>query len=285
MNPALLGLAVALSWGSADFIARFTGRGIGHHLALFGMLAISTAAFSLILWFGDAPLIWNPAGLWSIAVMGIGMMTATLLLYWGLARGPISIVAPIAGSYPVINIVFAVFTGTLPTLVQWAAIAVVMVGVIVVAKCAGNFADGQEHTAESLRKTVIISLGAAFILGFTVIGAQEAGSIYGELAAVCFARWVSLVAIIVVIAWRRQSWKIPMRWWPLIALQGLLDGGAFIGLASSGGPGAEIAAVVASAFSAVTIVLARLFLKETISLPQGGGIAMIVIGVATLMAP
>lgn len=283
MSPAFLGLMTALSWGCADFIARFSGRAVGHHLALFGMLAVSTAVFSVILWISEAPMVWDPSGLWSIAVLGIGMMAATLLLYQALVRGPVSIVAPIVGSYPVVNIVFGVFAGNTLTPFQWAAMAIVMAGVIVVARSSGSFADDHEHTHESLRKTVLISLVAALLFGFTVIGAQQAGRIYGDLTAVCLARWVSLSAIVLIISWRRQSWSIPGRWWPLIGLQGILDGGAYLALASGGGPGGEITAVVASAFSVVTIILARLILKEAMTAPQWGGIAMIVFGVGILL--
>lgn len=281
MTAVMLGLVTALGWGSADFIARYTSRSIGHHLALFGMLAFSAVAFSFVWWAGDGVLVWNPSGLWSIALMGIGMMAATLLLYQGLARGPISIVAPIVGSYPIINIVFAIFTGAMPGIVEWAAIVLVMGGVFVVAKSSANFIDGNEQTKESLKVTVVIALAAAIIFGFTIIGAQEAGRIYGELAAVCLARWVSLGAIILVIARRRQSWRIPRAWWPLICLQGGLDGLAYLTLSA----GDEFSAVVASTFSIVTIMLARLVLKESISPLQWGGITMIVFGVGVLMSP
>ena len=41
MNAVLGGILAALAWGSADFIARFTGAAVGHVNALFGMLVAS----------------------------------------------------------------------------------------------------------------------------------------------------------------------------------------------------------------------------------------------------
>jgi len=38
-------------------------------------------------------------------------MGGTVLLYWGLARGPVTIVAPIVGAYPAINIVITLTWG------------------------------------------------------------------------------------------------------------------------------------------------------------------------------
>ena len=43
MNPALWGMLTALGWGSADFIARFSGRALGPERSLFGMLAVGSA--------------------------------------------------------------------------------------------------------------------------------------------------------------------------------------------------------------------------------------------------
>ncbi len=286
MTPAFWGLFTALSWGCADFIARFTGRGVGHHAALFAMLLVSAIIFSGIILFTGTPLIWSRAGLGLLILTGTGAMVATLLLYWGLTRGPVSVVAPIAGSYPVLNILYAVIGGTMPSVTQWLAMGGVMGGVYLVARSIRNFSDRPEYTPPEHRKTVLISIAAAFSFGVTVIALQEAGRIYGELQTVFLARWISLLAIVLVLVWRRKAIKIPGRWWPLIGLQGLLDGGAFLGLVIGGqSTGGEIAAVVASAFSAVTVILARLILKESMSTGQWGGIVVIIAGVGVLMMP
>ena len=213
-------------------------------------------------------------------------MFGTLMLYWGLARGPVTIVAPIAASYPLINIFYALFTGNNPSLLQWLAMAVVLGGVIIVAKCAKNFQDDEEFSATELKKTILISLAAAIAFGVTVIALQEAGRIYGDLQTVFLARWISLAAIIVVLLWRRERRPIPARWWPLICLQGLLDGGAYTALAIGGAAtGGEIAAVIGSSFSAVTIILARWILKEVMSGLQLLGVALIIVGVGVLLTP
>ncbi|MBC8267536.1 MAG: DMT family transporter [Rhodospirillaceae bacterium] len=285
MAPAFWGLLTALSWGSADFIARFTGRAVGHHAALSGMLFFSAIFFSAIVFFTGLPLIWEVSAIGWLVVTGLGAMVATLLLYWGLARGPVTIVAPIAAGYPVINILYVLYMGNSPSGMQWLAFAGVMGGVYIVARCAKNFQDEEEFTSSELKKTVAISLGAAVAFGVTVIALQEAGKVYGELQTVFLARWISFAAILVVLSWRRRSVSIPFRWWPLIGLQGLLDGGAFMALVIGGGAvGGEVAAVVGSSFSAVTILLARWFLKEVMSGLQWVGIALIIVGVGVLLA-
>jgi drug/metabolite transporter (DMT)-like permease len=284
MNPALWGLATALSWGSADVIARFTGRALGHQTALLGMLGVSAVILSGILWYSEVPFVRDPSGWWLILLTGVGIMTATLLLYWGLVRGPVTVVAPIAGSYPALNVALAVALGARPSALDWAAMAAVMAGVIVVARAARSFEDPVGMTRQQLRFTIGLALGAALAFAVTIAVAQQASHLYGELQTVALSRWVSLLACALLFLARRQAPSpIPARWWPWIGLQGLLDGGAYAALlAGSQGPGAEIAVVVGSGFGAVTVLLARLVLREAMTWAQWAGIAAIVAGVAVL---
>ncbi|MHA1151989.1 MAG: DMT family transporter [Alphaproteobacteria bacterium] len=283
MNPALWGLATALSWGSADFIARFTGRALGHQTALLGMLGASAVILSLIFWQADVPFIRDPSGWWLILLTGVGIMTATLLLYWGLVRGPVTVVAPIAASYPALNVALAVVLGARPSALDWAAMAAVMGGVIVVARAARSFEDPAGITRQQLRFTIALALGAALGFAVTIAVAQQASHLYGELQTVALSRWVSLLACALLLLVRRQAPRLPLRWWPWIGLQGLLDGGAYVALlAGSQGPGAEIAVVISSGFGAVTVLLARLVLREAMTWAQWAGIAAIVAGVAVL---
>lgn len=279
---ALWGVVTALSWGSADFIARFTGRALGSQVALFGMLSVGAVAMTAIVWLADAPLVWTLAGGWSIVLTGIGVMAATSLLYLGLVRGPVAVVAPIVGSYPAFNVSLALLLGARPTSAQWLAMFAVMAGVIVVARGAGG-RDSLTSDRRYLRRTIVIALAASLAFALTVAAAQYAKPIYGDLQTVWMARWVSLAAYAVVLAWNRTTPRIPSRWWPVLIVQGLLDAGAYLALlAGSHGAGNEITALVASTFSAVTVLLAWIILRETITSRQWGGIASIIGGVAVL---
>ena len=100
MNSALLGVVAALSWGVHDFLARFPSRAVGPIPTVLAVTVAGLIAFSawLLIGGGDIRLEWPQ--LWLVAVTGIFFTLATLALFTALARGPISIVAPIAGSYP-----------------------------------------------------------------------------------------------------------------------------------------------------------------------------------------
>ena len=99
---ALLGILSALSFGIGDFLARFSSREVGFKNSLFWMLVVG-AIFYLILFsfFGDG-LNPNPIGLSNSFLSGILIMFGLLCLYRGLQMGPVSIVAAITASNPLI---------------------------------------------------------------------------------------------------------------------------------------------------------------------------------------
>ena len=283
MDAALWGAVTALSWGTADFIARYTSRAMGTAVALTGVLIVSGLGLTLLAWEDIAALTWHAQGGPLAIAGGIGITLATLALYWGLARGPVTVVAPITACYPVFAMLIAVARGGRPGAIEWLAIVIVLVGVVVVARFA--VAGGGEHSysRNHVRKSVWIALAAAAAFAIAVLVAQEAAAFYGELPTLWIARWVGVACLMLVLAARRQRPRLPVRWWPFLALQGLLDSIAYVALfAAAGQPAAELAVVVSSGFSAVTVLLARFILREAMSWTQWGGITAIVGGGALL---
>jgi len=283
MTPAIWGMLAAFSWGSADFIGGLASRAAGHRSVLLGMFGVGAVVLGAIVWLGGLPLVWDGGSAWLLVVSGVGMMAATLWLYQALARGPMSVVAPIAGAYPVFNVTFAVALGARPSLVAWAAMAAVLGGVVLVARSAKAVTDPVNYPSSHLRRTVALSLGAALGFAVTVVAAQEAALVYGELQTVWLSRSIGVIACAALLLVVRERPSLPLRWWPYIAAQGLLDVGAYVALlVGSDGPRATLAVVIASAFSAVTILLARVFLREAMSRNQWLGIAAIIAGVMVL---
>lgn len=283
MNVVLGGVLAALAWGSADFIARFTGGAVGHVNALFGMLTASALVLTGVVLVMGLPIGGARGGWWLLLLAGAGLTLATLLLYQGLVRGPVTIVAPIAGTFPAFNILLALALGVRPGPLEWLAMGAVMAGVVVVARSARHFELRGDYSRMQLRVTVIISLLAALMFAVTVAAGQEAGALYGDVQAVFLARWISLACCALLLMARREAPRIPLPWWPALAAQGVLDGTALVAVvAGSEGAGSAVTAVLASSFSAVTVVLARIFMREVMSGAQWLGIGLILFGVATL---
>ena len=281
MNAALWGAICALSWGGADFAARFSGRALGPRNGLFAMLLVGSAVLSAWHWWqpGEGP--WEPSALWLLLVCGIATMIATLLLYAGLARGPVTVVAPIVGAYPVLVAAFWVAAGLRPAPIQWLAMAVTVAGVMIVARAGEARGDGETRGQDHGSVTIALLAAAGFAVVF--VSGQAAVPIFGELRTLWASRLISLASLGLVFLLRRERPLMPWRWWPLLALQGLLDAGGYLAVfTGSHGEGQALVAVTASAFGAVTVLLARIFLRERMSLWQWLGIVMIFTGVGVL---
>jgi drug/metabolite transporter (DMT)-like permease len=283
MTAVLLGIAAALSWGLADFAARFTGRAVGPVVATLAMLTTSAAALGLfILWHGAA-IDWRWASLPLPALSGLGIAAATLLLYYGLATGPLTVVSPIAGSYPALVVGFEVLAGLRPSPIQWLAMAATLLGAIAVARAGGRFSEPGGFAPDAVRRATLAAIGASAMFALGVVAGQQSVPAHGEFGALFLSRIVSALLLFALVAARRERPAMPWRWLPLLTVQGLLDGGAYLALfAGSAGDGAAIVAVVSSGFGVVTTLLGRVFLGERVGAAQWGGIALVFGGVAVL---
>jgi drug/metabolite transporter (DMT)-like permease len=284
MNAALFGGICAVGLGSADFMGRFSSRAIGHHNALLGMLLASTALVSLWVWGAGTQIVWDTHGLWLVAINGAATTVMTLLLYLGLARGPVSVVAPIVAAHPVLVLLFYfVVSGVRPGMIESAAMAVTIAGAAIVAWSAESGGAGVSRIRKKFRKTVLIAVLSSFAYAVLVVAGQAAAPIYGEIQTLWMGRLVSLATLILIFAGRRRAPALPVRWWPFLTAQGLLDSGGYIALfAGSQGANAEVAAVTASTFGVITVLLAWIILRERINGPQWLGIALVFAGIAIL---
>ncbi len=273
----------AFGWGTADLVARLTGRAIGPRSSMFGSVTIGSALLSIWVWVAAPPLTWSAAGLAWLAATGIASMASILLLYTAISRGPISVVAPIAASNPLFVVLASLALGLVPTWSQWLAMAVVMIGVVVVARGGRAAARSEPTGAEGLPFTAGLALASAVGFALAVLTAREASAILGELQTVWGTRVISLAALVVFVLASRTRLRLPLRWWPALTLQAVLEVGAlfalFVGIAGAGAP---LASVAGSPSAIVTALLGRLVLHERIRTEQWAGIAMVAVGVAAL---
>ena len=98
MISALLGLASALSLGGADFMARFSSRALGAPLTYGAVLLVGAVGATIWLFATGAELVWSPLGCAIAVAHGVSVSVMCILLYLGIARGPIAVVVPIVAS-------------------------------------------------------------------------------------------------------------------------------------------------------------------------------------------
>jgi len=284
MNSALLGLGAALTWGVHDFLARFPSRAVG---PVTTVLAVTAAGFLvlsawLLLGGGTVHIVWP--SLWLVAVTGAFFALATLSLFAALALGPISIVAPIAGSYPALAMIFALAQGARPSGTQWAAIATVMMGVAIVSRSGSRYEESGALAPGTLKTVLGLAFLASVCFAISLSSGQAAVPIFGDVQTTWIARIFGFVTIGAI--WLTQPAerrRLPLRWLPLLCLMGALDVAALGSIVAAGSlPDPAFATVVSSAFGAITVLLARLILKEPITPVQLAGMVLIFGGVGIL---
>ncbi len=283
MNAALLGLLAALAWGSHDFLGRFATRAVGPVVTV---LAVTTAGFVFLsAWMmvsgGGLLIVWPR--LWLVALAGCFYVLAGLSLFAALAIGPISIVMPIAGSYPALAAIFDVVQGARPSLIQWLAIAAVLVGVGAVSRSGERHETIGDVPLGKLWLVVALALATSLTIAVSLIAGQAAAPAFGVAETAWLARAFGLAMIVVIWLARPAATAPPLRWLPVLTLMGGLDVAALLLVVAAGTlPDATLATVASSAFGAVAVVLARIFLKEPITPIQLTGMVMIFGGVGVL---
>jgi len=288
ITPGLYGGISALCLGTADFMGRFSSRGLDHYNALLGMLVAGTVFMTgWVLWDAGLPTLRGASIGW-IALNGIATMIMTLTLYLGLARGPVTVVASIVAAHPVLVIVFYMtWQQSAPSAMQLTAMVGTIAGTILVALSANETLKDSETPLSSRAILVTIGIATCSCIAYAVliVAGQTAAQEYGHIHTLWMGRIVSLVFLLLLFGVRRRAPSIPIRWWPFITAQGLLDAGGYIALfIGSAGAGKEAVAVVAATFGVVTILLARFILKEKINLRQWLGISIVFTGVMVLSA-
>jgi drug/metabolite transporter (DMT)-like permease len=274
----LLGLLTALTWGGADFIARFATHRIG---ALRSMLYMQLTGFLLLSFFLQVLGGWWQPWAWGF-LAGSFNVVAGLALYRAFELGKMSVVAPLSASYPALTLLLSWMTGERLSIVRIAGIICTLVGVVVVA---GGEKTPDENDAEAVRRggrgigwAMFSAVGFAVL--FWLLGVRVIPRV-GAVQTVWMIRLTSTLLTAAAILIAKQPARFPhgeVRW--MVLGMGVLDTGAFV-LSNLGMKMEQVAVitVLSSLYGAVTVGLAAMFLREHVSRWQWAGIAAIFAGI------
>lgn len=286
MNSALWGAVAALAWGVSDFIARFTGRSLGPPRAMLGLMGVGLVILGIWLIAHDLTIPWHRLDLLPLVVASLAALIAPLMLYYSLTFGPMSLAAPIAAAYPALVVPVSLLMGARPEPLEWLAMIVTVIGVVIVAHNADDDPDEAiASDAKNRRRAIITAVAAGCFFAVALLVGKGVADTLGNVQMLWLGRLIGFTTIMAVLLARRGrgSLVIPLATWPLILVQGVAEALAYmLFFMANHGEGAAIASVTASGFMVVAVLLGWIVLRERISLLCASGIAMVFFGIAAL---
>ena len=285
MSPVILGSLAALFWGIHDLVAGISSRKLGHMVVVLGVTVFGLLAITL--WIGVTSEFPNMAraDVWVPLAAGLGYACATLFLFAAFAAGPFSIAAPVGGSYPLTSMLIAALLGNPTSGFQLMAAFAVIAGVAIVAVTEPEENGAQAYDKEAIRRTLIYAGLAHVSFAFAIALGQKAAVLFGAVEGTWISRIAGALLILGLFFTINTRRALPAKWIAPVVAIGCLDAAAISLLNAAGNTDQpQIAAVAGSAFGVVTILLARIILKEQIPPKRWLGIALTFAGVAVLSA-
>lgn len=298
------GLVCAFSLGTADFIARFTSRSVGPYVAAAGMLFFGGLFATALAWGNGWTFPASPEALMFAVASGLVAALGMMAFYLALTLGQLSFVIPLAATYPIWSVLYAViFLGLAITPIMVAAMVATLLGCWMVAAYGevedphdrgDDQGDGLARAAESVTKVRTatlarrmmvagLALTAGICLVISVYLAGPAAAVSSEMGTLAVSRFVAAVT---VIGYLLARWSGPPRLTRVAALlpiQGLLDGlGIFALIMATAHIDGALGVVVSASFGVITVLLGWTLLKERILPLQWIGIALAMGGAMTL---
>ena len=279
----VLALLSSVLWGASDFLGGLLSRRRAAGLVVGASQAVGLVAITLVAL--PAGAFDDPTGYlpWAVGA-GLAGLVGLVCFYAALASGTMGVVSPIAALGVVVPVLVGLARGERPETVQLVGIAVAIVGVVL--------ASGPELAGRAGVRPVLLAAVAALGFGLALLFIAE-GSRSSTLMTLVTMRAtsVSVAALALVLAVRRVSGgrlerhrlRLDRPDLLLVAVIGIGDVGANLafGLASTRDD-VSIVAVLGSLYPVVTVLLARVVLRERLGSAQSAGVALALGGVALI---
>lgn len=268
MTTVLLALASAVSWGFSDFFGGILSRRMHTSTVLFISQGWGLVAITIVFVTTGTAL---PATetLVQGGLAGLVGASGIAAFYRALAIGMVSLVAPIAATGVAVPVVVGLLRGEEVSAFAMVGIGAASLGIILASVAPSSHAVSITPTATDRSIPLAIIAAIGFGAFFTLFADASRGGLIGASLAQRTTSVVLLGTAWLIIRARRDPTTTPVPWpQPLrmgigLALTGVLDIAANVlfGLASTTGL-LSIAAVISSLYPIVTVLLARVVLRE-----------------------
>lgn len=259
MTALILGLVAALAWGTHDVCVRYVSQNTGIFAPLVWVLAFGLLIVTPISAYAG---LHAPAGgdIGLALLAGVCFGVGGTALYRAFSIGPVRLVAPVIGAYPILSVGWASLNGAPTTALEWLMVGLILCGVAYIAQSDA----GHDHApAPSPLLAIGWSLLAAVGFALTFAIGHKATATGGELLLLAPTRAAALAVVLGFALLLRAPLALTRRHIPLLALMGALDAlaiGCVIGAGQTARP--EFAAIGASTFGVITVLFAAIFLRE-----------------------
>jgi uncharacterized membrane protein len=275
----LYGLGAALGWGAGDFTGGLASRKTGAYRAVFYSEVVGV--FLLFIMLGVFGENFPNLKIWLIAMLAGAIGTLGLmLLYHSMTLGLMSISAPVSALLAaVLPVIVSAFREGLPDLPIFIGFGFALAAVWLVSQSEDGVKDILSHLSD-LKLPMLAGVG----FGLYFILMHEATSSGATIWPMLASRTGGTLLIAAYIFISRTSFRVEDKSaWTFLILNGFFDiaGNVFFILSGQAGR-LDVASVLSSLFSGVTVMLAWIFLKERLTRGQWLGVVSALVAIVLM---
>ena len=276
----LFGIIAMIGWGLADFFAAIAVRKAGTFTVYFWSALLSVLFFlPLAPFFGIPVLSWTAVAMLLFA--SLLSVISWLAFYKGFQVGKVSVVSPIALSWPAITVILSItLLKESLTFIQASGVAFAIAGGVM---ASFRLSDLGKLNFSSPSSGVKYALIAALGWGIYFIPVDVLVETYGWFIPLFLIHAISAGYILAYSGATQRNMRFPMGLGKLLLLIAGFNVFAYMsyGLGITSEHTAVVAPIIAAA-PAVTILLARRYFNEALELNQKAGIMSILLGLVLL---
>lgn len=277
MLSIFYGILSALTWGAGDFAGGLATRKLGAYRAVFYADFLGLLAILLVIVFLPEEI--PPIS--SLLIAGLAGMLGSvglLVLYYSMAKGQMSIAAPVSALFAAaLPVLVSALTVGLPTYTQFIGFAFALIAVWLISQGDTIHRFHLEHLSD-LRLPLLAGLGFGSYFILMHYATEGISSTFWPMIA---SRAAGTLMLLVFVLRQRQSFVIQRDAWGVIFANAILDvSGNFFYLLALRAGRLDISAVLSSLYPGATVILAWIFLKERIARPQWAGILIALAAIA-----
>jgi drug/metabolite transporter (DMT)-like permease len=285
----LAGLTTALCWGTADYMSRAQSERIGYYRVIIYSMIVTLVVIVPITPIISPEVSFPVVPALILAISGVLNFAAFNFLYRAFHKGVVSVVAPVAYTYPAVTTVLSIaILGTFLPPIRIFAITVIIIGVIL---ASARFSELRRslsgNGATNLTAGFVPAGLASLVFGVVYLGIGYAAPLVSIVLPVTVLRIVAIALGFLTAPVLGQNAR-PSRdvFSKGIIAMGVLEAIGFLALTygiSIPGGSLPVVASISGMGGAVAAAYAMVFLKERLEANQLIGVAFSLLGVFTLL--